>query len=169
MDAKEQEKLRSDASPEKPRSAEKPKETKEVKKKAADVLKSSEADEGAEGQEGIETGNVSEYAGEDKSYTPAAGGKKNYSDDEIEAIRARLLKALPPQAVMIKQIRKKLVHDEKNLTKRMNKLKRKAHLHAYEMTTAVAQLRKVKEYLSMLAHATYELIKHLWLKIVHGV
>lgn len=168
MDTKSQEKLRLDGGLESPgRGAEKqkPKESKEVKKKTAEVLQA----DGIEDQEGLETGKVSEQTSEDKSTAPAASGGKTYSNDEIEAIRARLLKALPPQAVMIRQIRKKLVSDEKVLTKRMNKLRKKAHLHAYEMTKLVMQIRKIKEYFSMLAHATYEMIKHLWLKIVHGV
>lgn len=141
---------------------EKPQASKEVKKKASEVL------EGAEGAEFSE-GKVSEVAGEDKTFAPQAGGQRTYTADEIEVIRAKLLAALPPQEIMIRQIRRKLYREEKVLTKRMNKLRKKSHTHAFELTLVVAQLRKIREFFQMLAHATYEMIKHLWLKIVHGV
>lgn len=149
---------------------EKPEAAKEAKKKASEVLneESMEGVEGAEGSEFVE-GKVSETTSEDKAYAPAASGKSTYTADEIEAIRAKLLAALPPQEVMMKQIRRKLYREEKVLTKRMNKLRKKSHTKAFELTIVVAQLRKLREYFSMLAHATYEMIKHLWLKIVHGV
>lgn len=139
-----------------------------VKQKAAEVISTAES---VEDQEGIESGDrVSEAMSEDKKSGPqTSGGKKSYSQDEIEAIRAKLLAALPPQEVMIKQIRKKLVKNEKVLTKKMRSLQRNSHMEAYQLNIVVAQLRRVREYFAMLAHATYEMIKHLWLKIVHGV
>lgn len=154
------------------RAAEKegPREAKEVKKRASEVLESRGA-EAAEGQEGVELseGKVSETAGEDKAYAPAGQGAKAYTADEIEAIRAKLLAALPPQEVMIKQIKRKLYKEEAVLTKKMKRYRRKAHKHAFELTIIVGKLREIHAYFTMLAHATYELIKHLWLKIVHGV
>lgn len=149
---------------------EKPETAREIKKKASEVLhvESAETMEGAETSEFVE-GKVSEVTAEDKAYAPAASGKRAYTADEIEIIRAKLLAALPPQEMMIKQIRRKLYREEKVLTKRMNKLRKKSHTRAFELTIVVAQLRKLREYFSMLAHATYEMIKHLWLKIVHGV
>lgn len=146
----------------------KPAETREIKQKASEVLGASESVEGQEGVE-LSEGKVAESASEDKAHAPAAKGGKTYSADEIEAIRAKLLAALPPQEVMIREIRKKLVKEEKVLTKRMKKLQKRAHTHAFQLTIVVAQLRKIREFFSMLAHATYEMVKHLWLKIVHGV
>lgn len=148
---------------------EKPGAAKEIKKRASEVL-SAEMTEKVEGAEGVELseGRVSEVSTEDKAQAPATSGKA-HSADQIEAIRAKLLAALPPQDVMIREIRKKLYKSEKVLTKRMNKLQKKAHLNAFHLTIVVAQIRKIKEYFAMLAHATYEIVKHLWLKIVHGV
>ena len=166
-----QEKLRTERSfSEAAKSSEKSEQTKADREVKQKVLETSGIED-AETQEGMESGlgKVSESATEDKSYAPAAGGQKSYSADEIEAIRAKLLAALPPQEVMIKQIRNKLYKQEKVLNKRMKKLQKKSHIHAFELNIVVAQLRKVREYFSTLAHATYELIKHLWLKIVHGV
>ncbi len=154
------------------RTAEKegPGETKEIKKKASKVLESRGA-EAAEGQEGVELseGKISETVGEDKAHAPQGQGAKTYTADEIEVIRAKLLAALPPQEVMIKQIKRKLYRQEDVLTKKMKKYRRKAHRHAFELTIVVGKLREIHAYFTMLAHATYELIKHLWLKIVHGV
>lgn len=146
---------------------EKPAAAAETKRRAAEVVQT----EGVDSQEGAESseGNISESASEDKSTAPVGGGKVKYSDDQIEAIRAKLLAALPPQEVMIKQIRQKLYKQEKDLTKRLDKLKGKAAKHAFEVNIVVMQLRKIREFFSVLAHATYEIVKHLWLKIVHGV
>lgn len=173
MDNQSREKLDSHASLETSKAAErteKPAASKEVKSKASELLKTESA-EGKEGQEGTELseGRVGEVSGEDKAYAPAGQGKTNMSTDEIEAIRAKLLAALPPQEIMIKQIKKKLYNNEKVLTKQMNKLSKNAHRNAFQLNIVVGQLRKVREFFSMLAHATYEMIKHLWLKIVHGV
>lgn len=150
---------------------ERPKTDAEVKRAASEVMQSADQAESVEGSEDVESGlgNVSENASEDKNKASQGGGKKAYSTDEVEAIRAKLLAALPPQEVMIKEIRKKLYKQEEVLVKRMKKLQKHSHTQAFQLTIVVAQVRKVREYFSVLAHATYEMIKHLWLKIVHGV
>lgn len=151
-----------------PEQGEKIQPAKEVGQRAKDVLGTEGA---AESQAGVEMneGKVSEVSTEDKAYAPAAGGAKAYSADEIEAIRAKLLAALPPQEVMIREIRKKLRQEEKVLNQRLKKYRKHAHTKAFQLTLVVAQLRKLREYFSVLLHATFELVKHLWLKIVHGV
>lgn len=144
-------------------------ETRGVKERAAEVF-TVPSQEALEVQEGIESGKISEVTTEDKAQTPVpAGTRKVYSTDEIEAIRAKLLATLPPQEVMVKQIRKKLKKQEALLTKKMKQLQRRSHQNAFYLTIVIAKLRKIQEYFSLLAHATFELIKHLWLKIVHGV
>lgn len=154
--------------------AEKPKRpegSREVKEKAREVLKTEgkDANEGMAEAEAID-GKISESAGEDKAVGPASiFGATVYTADEVETIRAKLLAALPPQEEMVRQIRRTLQREEKILSKRMTKLTRRAHRHAFELAIVVSQLRKVREYFGMLAHATFELVKHLWLKIVHGV
>lgn len=145
-------------------------EAEKVKRETEEIL-SAEGVENVENQEGVEfsEGKVGEVVREDKTQAPQASGKRAYTADEIETIRAQLLKALPTQEIMIKQIRKKLYAQEKVLTHRMKKLRKKAHFNAFQLTIVVAQLRKIREYFSMLAHTTYEMVKHLWLKIVHGI
>lgn len=172
MDASSREKLESRESlaAKKPETKESPAASRDVKTKASEVLRSDTA-EGKDGAEDAEmgSGKVSEGLGEDKAHAAQTGGKAQRSDDEIEAIRAKLLAAIPPQAVMIKQIKNKLLKEERVLTKRMGKLRKRSHREAWQLTIVVAKLRKIREYFSTLAHATYEMVKHLWLKIVHGV
>ncbi|MEK7528942.1 MAG: hypothetical protein AAB592_04200, partial [Patescibacteria group bacterium] len=96
-------------------------------------------------------------------------GAKTMTSDQIEAIRAKLLKNLPPQAVMVKQIKRKLSMQEKELTKDFKKYSNVGADAAFQLNAVVARLRKLKDYFSILANATFEMIKHLWLKIVHGV
>lgn len=168
-EAKEQ--LRTRVSPETAvKAPEKPSVSKETGKRAAEILKSQSA-EAQEGQEGVELseGKISEQASEDKRYAPYSGAGTGYSADQIEVIRAKLLAAIPPQEVMVKQIKNKLFKDRRDLAKRMKKVIGKADRKAFELNIIVAQLRKISEYFSLLAHATYELVKTLWLKIVHGV
>lgn len=168
------EKLTLRASSESPKnnekSAQKPEAVKDVHNRAHEVLQGNEdsvdASEGAEGD-----GRVSENEGnasENKSSTHGSAAKAR-TTDEIEAIRARLLKSAPSQETMVKQIKKHLYKEERQLEKELSSLEGKAAKNAYEMANVVAKLRKLKEYFSILAHATFELVKHLWLKIVHGV
>lgn len=143
----------------------------DVKRAASELVQNVNGTENAETQDGVEmgSGNVSEDASEDKNKAAQGGGKKAYSTDEVEAIRAKLLAALPPQEVMIKEIKKKLYKQEDDLSKRMKKLSKHSHTQSYQLTIVISQLRKIREYFSMLAHATFDIVKHLWLKIVHGV
>lgn len=152
------------------RTPEKSSVSQETGKRTAEILKTESA-EAAEGQEAVELseGKISEQTSEDKRYAPYTGAGRGYSADQIEAIRAKLLAAIPPQEIMVKQIKNKLFKDRRDLAKRMKKVIGKADRKAFELNIIVAQLRKISEYFSLLAHATYELVKTLWLKIVHGV
>lgn len=143
-------------------------ESKDIQKGASDVLKNGESDEGSEDSESAD-GNVSENASDDKSKAGQGGGKKKYTDDEIEAIRAKLLASAPPHEMMVKEIRKKLFKEEHQLEKECSKYLARADKNAYELSVVVRKMRQVKAYLAIIAHATYEMVKHLWLKIVHGV
>lgn len=145
-------------------------EAKEFRKEAAEVVESVEAREGKEAAVEFAEGKISETVREDKKKGPAGKGAGGaLTADEIEAIRAKLLANLPPQAVMMKQIRKKLMKDEKHLNKEFKQLKRMGHTAAFQLNRVVAQLRKIHEFFSLLAHATFDMVKQLWLKIVHGV
>lgn len=146
------------------------KEVSEIKKEAAHIVEAVEVQEGKEGAVEFAEGKVAEEISEGKKKAPAGGiGGKPLTDDQIESIRAKLLKNLPPQKVMVSQIRSKLRIEEKKLNKEFRRLKKMGSQTAYELTKVVSKLRKIREYFSMLAHATFEIVKQLWLKIVHGV
>ncbi|PIQ77066.1 hypothetical protein COV82_06395 [Candidatus Peregrinibacteria bacterium CG11_big_fil_rev_8_21_14_0_20_46_8] len=175
MDNRSKEHIKGPISPEKKQEGpQKPKEMDEVKERASEVVGAGV--EGAEAgtAETVETGaerpseRIREGAGEEGS---SGGGTAATQGEEetIEEIRARLLKALPPQKEMVRQIKRTLFKQEKELTKRMHKLQRRSHTTAWELTNVVRRLRQIQEYFSILAHATYEVVKNLWLKIVHGV
>ncbi|MBP9718496.1 hypothetical protein KBD59_04345 [Candidatus Gracilibacteria bacterium] len=143
-------------------------ESKNIQKGASDVLGSADSNESQEAGENAD-GRVSETAGEDKSKASQGGGKKQYTDDEIEAIRAKLLASAPPQETMVREIKRKLLKQEHQLEKEYKKLFNKAQKNPYQFAEVVRKIRKIKVYFSVIARATYEMVKHLWLKIVHGV
>jgi len=175
MDNKNQEKIKGAVSPEvKGEKHERPNALKELKERASKVVGTVESGD-ATSFEDSESGSErpSEFASESTSEDASGGGAgsaaKTQNDETIDEIRAKLLKALPPQREMVRQIKRTLLRQEKDLTKRMNSLQRRSHTTAFELTNVVAKLRQVQDFLSILAHATYEVIKNLWLKIVHGL
>lgn len=126
-------------------------------------------DEDGETAEGLKMGDVSEETTEDKKRASGSGVAATKSDDEIAAIRAKLLANLPTEKVMVRQIKAKLIKDEKRLNKEYSKAMRLGQKAAFRLVQVVAQLRKINDYLAMLANATFDVVKQLWLKIVHGV
>lgn len=149
-----------------PEASREPKGSHEVRSQATEVLGDSESTEEAEGD-----GRVSENTSEDKSKQSQGTGKssKNMTDDEKEQLRARLLASPPTPERMQADIRKVLKKQEHVLEGEISSLKKQAHKNAYQLTQVMGQLRVVKDYFNQLAKATYEVLKHLWLKIVHGV
>lgn len=149
-----------------PEASREPKGTHEVRSQATEVLGDSESSEEAEGD-----GRVSENTSEDKSKQSQGSAKttKAMTDDEKEQLRAKLLASPPTPETMQKEIRRVLMKQEHALEKEKASLERQAHKNAYKLTQVMGQLRVVKDYFNQLARATYEVVKHLWLKIVHGV
>lgn len=141
----------------------------EVKKGTAEIVTAAETKEGKEGAVEFSEGKVSEQVSEDKKKGPQGAGGASLTTDEIEAIRAKLLANLPPLKEMQRQIAAKLTGEEKKLNKQYRSAKRQGVKAAYQLNNIVARLRKVSEYFALLANATFEVIKQLWLKIVHGV
>jgi hypothetical protein len=127
-----------------------------------------------------ESGEISEKQREDDKKQMSGGNgakqqKKDISAEEVEAIRSKLLAQIskmgPQKAkrMMVSQIKAKLSTKERHLEKEYRKLSRMGHKAAYRLVQVVARLRKVREYFSKLADATFEVMKQLWLKIVHNV
>lgn len=145
--------------------------TKEIQKEAASVVETAgvEAVQGKEAGVELSEGKVGEQVSELKKKGPAGAWPATKTADEIETIRARLLQNLPSHEIMMHQIKQTLRRQEKDLQKQYKKVRRMGDKAAYKLNIVVAQLRKIREFLSVLANATFEMIKNLWLKIVHGV
>lgn len=128
-----------------------------------------EIQESIEGTLELRGGKVSEEISEDKKKAPSSKGGKAITFDEREALRAKLLASLPSEAVMRKQILTVLQKKERVLMREQRRLVRLAYRAAYQLNTVVARLREIRRYFAMIAHATFDIVKHLWLKIVHGL
>lgn len=167
-DVKEKLKISQKSSSKEAFSAKEIQEAREVKESAGEIVKTIESREGMGVAEIVE-GKIAEKAKEGKKVVPAGSFPAVRTADEIEAIRTKLLQNLPSQEIMVKQIKRKLKVDERALTKQFKKIRKMGHKAAYQLNIVVAKLRKVREYLAILANATFEVIKQLWLKIVHDV
>lgn len=144
--------------------------TKEIKKGAESVLNMTEGSESSE-DGGESMGNVSEATGED-AVSPSQGGGsggKTMTTDEIEQLRAKLLASAPPQALMMKQIQKSLTKEVQKLEKQFDDLVSNPQQNPAEFVEVVSKMRQISVYFESMLNATYEYIKHLWLKIVHGI
>ena len=114
---------------------------------------------------------VKEKASEQKPVQKTQTGtkqqaKKTTAESEA-AIKERLLKKLPAPVIMKHQIKHELNKEVSKLKSQARQANRKGA--AYELNKIVARLRELKELISSLAHATYEYIRNLWLKVVHGI
>lgn len=125
-------------------------------------------------------GNVAEVLSEGGEAAPGTGiGGKQASDDKgVKAkdpvstaqIKARLLKNLPSERLMRKQIEKEIRKEIKGLHRRAMKLARSSGGDKYfEMANIVRKMRELKDILSVLVKSSVEALKAMWLKFVHGV
>lgn len=110
-----------------------------------------------------ETGEVKE--GEKASKTAAKAKVKKKSPAQI---RAELIASKPSAAQMKKEIKEKLNVEMKELNGKLRKIKDKVGF-AYEVNMIVAKMRQIKEVLAGLVNAAYEVLKSVWLKVVHGI
>lgn len=83
------------------------------------------------------------------------------------AIKAKLLERLPAERVMKREIRGNLNGQINHLMKSAKKAEKRDDY--FELNRIVALIRSLKDSLSDLMYATYEMIKNLWLKVMHGI
>lgn len=123
--------------------------------------------------EGVENvdGRVAETLGEDqkKMGDSVKGGSAPAAIDPA-AIRAQILKSMPTEDVMRKQVSHEIKKEIKYLHKKAMKMMRSpAEISYFEMSNLMRKLRELRGLLSALLKASLENIKTLWLRFVHGV
>ena len=145
----------------------------------SEVLEATElADSALDTETGLISGEVSEIAKDSASENKAQGQGSKGDDDTSNAskekkaltdlsdrlaLRDRLLATAPQESAMRKEIKQELLKKKESLEKDVKKYK-----HNYAMLSeALAQLRLVVKQLQDLAHASYEALKDIWLKVVH--
>ncbi len=148
--------------------------------KNQEKLKLSQADatQRLEGQEGSHENSklrefISEYVSEDVTGVPGqsfqkTSGKPAKKGLTAEQRRAQLLAARPSEREMRSQIRAKLSQEMNELKFQYRKLKGKAHA-ACKLNAVVAKMREIQEYFIQMAIATYEVLRKMWLRLVHGI
>lgn len=116
------------------------------------------------------TGKVSETlgkVGEDKG--GVIGGAKGKIYDPAQ-IKANLLKSIPSERAMKHQIEREIKKEIKYLHKKAVKMfTSPGRVNYFEMSNLMKKIRELKGILIILAKATLESLKTLWLRFVHGV
>lgn len=85
----------------------------------------------------------------------------------FEEEKKALIASKPPVQEMVREINAKLTQEKKDLKIDERKYRWTGDLN--NLGKIVARLREINETMATVAHATYELLKKLWLKIVHGI
>lgn len=125
----------------------------------------------AEGMESVD-GKVAETLGEDRNKTGdnKTGGFVYKQKVDPAAIRAQLLQNIPDQKVMMMQVSKEIHKEIKYLHKKAMKMMRTpGEMNYFEMSNLMKKLRDLKGILSELFKASFETLKTLWLRFVHGL
>jgi len=138
------------------------KESREVKEA---VTAGKEAVEAIEGMESVEaTGEVSEANSSRKE-----GGKQGMISGMTYAqVKAALLNNLPEESKMRGQIKTEIEKEIKYLHKKAMKMVGKKD-NFFELNNVMKKIRELRGILAMIAKASYDALKTLWLRFVHGV
>ncbi len=148
------------------KTAEKPQvrkmEKEEVEKAKVSVdLGGLETAEGAEAAE-ISPDKVSEKESKAKDQYAGTGAATTQNQSA-----AATFQPLPATKIMKSQVQRELKKEIKSLHKKIKKvMNKKGTVEAHQLNILTAQLRKLRELLASLAHATTDLIKDLWMRFV---
>lgn len=128
---------------------------------------------------GLEIGNIAENVREGSEVKGDSAGTKGDDDDDATArsggvdpaaIRAQLLKNIPPEPVMKKQIETEIRKEIKYLRKKALKMVRSPkNMDFFEMANILKKIRELKGLLATLLKSSLEHLKTLWLRFVHGI
>lgn len=148
-------------------------QTRETPEISSQVSGTAETLEGLDVMTNGEVAEKKEKAAEQKPVQKAQKGTraqtKKASDvqESIAEIKERLLKESPPPRIMKRQIKHEINKEINHLIGEARKAKRQQA--PYKMNQIVARIRELKETLSSLAHAAFDYVRNLWLKVVHGI
>jgi len=153
-----------------PRQKEELRPSKEVKE-AADVGKAAYVEAVGLEESAETTGKVSEVLSDTKDADNAAmAGQKPIAKVDPATIKANLLKNLPTEAVMKKQIEVEIKKEIEYLHKKAMKMFRSPGSVSYfEMNNVLKKIRELKGLLLQLVKASFDGLKTLWLRFVHGI
>ncbi len=138
---------------------------------ASDIGKSAYA-EAVGLDESLETtGKVSEVLGsKEGESSPVVGTQNVAAKVDPAVIRANLLKSMPSEAVMKKQIEVEIKKEIDYLHKKAMKMFRSPGKVSYfEMNNVLKKIRELKGLLVELLKASLDGLKTLWLRFVHGI
>jgi hypothetical protein len=147
-------------------------------KKAEDNKEIKEATAGKEAiaeavdfDESVETtGRVSEVIKDQSEQKGGSATGSGVAPIDPEAIKAKLLKGIPTEKEMRKQIEGEIKKEIKYLHKKAIKLMAVPNgMSFFEMTNLMKKIRELKGLLIQLIKASLENLKTLWLRFVHGV
>lgn len=117
------------------------------------------------------TGKVSEVLGATKEAdTTSLAGQKVTAKMDPAVIKANLLKNMPSEAVMKKQIETEIKKEIEYLHKKAMKMFRSpGSVNYFEMNNVMKKIRELKGLLLELVKASFDGLKTLWLRFVHGI
>lgn len=118
------------------------------------------------------TGKVSEVLekGHEQKIAGGVGAKAKFAVYDPAQIRANLLKNVPSEKVMKRQIEREIEKEIKYLHKKATKMLRfSGNMSYFEMSNLMKKIRELKGILMHLVKATLDILKTLWLRFVHGV
>jgi len=140
-----------------------------LKSNATSVLEGMEGAEAAEGVDGKIAERAHEGVGENRQAT--AGKFQQFSTQmtatQAEALKKKLLEIPPERKQMIREIQKHIHREIKVLQKDAHKCEKQGRFK--ELNELVRRMRELTDLLSRLARATADVVKNLWLKVVHGI
>ena len=115
-------------------------------------------------------GHISEEASKGREKKGAAFSGRKRKPIDPQDIRNRLLKVMPTEHKMKKTIQREIEAEIDYLHKKaMRMLRNPQKMNYFEMNNIMKKIRELKGILLTLAKASYESLKSLWLRFVHGI
>ena len=117
------------------------------------------------------SGKVSEILTDTKEQNASSAASTSRTQKfTAEQIKAQLLKKLPPEKEMRKQIEKEIKKEIDYLhSKAMGMVRRPGEANYFEMSNLMRKIRELKGILCFLLKSSFDNLKTLWLRYVHGV